>query len=70
MRISLHTKIGEKEENISFDFQSASKTDCAVVEKYVTMFNGCLIVESITDSVDDKEFLEALRKSKMTIIAQ
>lgn len=70
MKISLHTKIGEKEEDISFDFQSESETDRTVVEKYVTMFNGCLVVESMTEGMDDKEFLEKLRNSKMVIMAQ
>ena len=70
MKISLHTKVREKEEAISFDFQSDSKTDCTMVEKYTAAFNGCLVVESMTDGTDDKELLEKLRRTKMVIMAQ
>lgn len=70
MKISLHTKIGEKEETISFDFQSDSKTDCAIVEKYTTAFNGYIVVESVTDGMDDKELLEKLRNCKIAVMAQ
>lgn len=70
MKISLHAKSGENEEIIHFDFQSDCKTDCAIVEKYTTAFNGYLAVGSMTVEIDHKEFLEKVRNCKPVVMAQ
>lgn len=69
MEISYQTKLGGREETVSISFDSGSKSDLEMVGKCVSGFHGCIVVESLTDDIDDEQFIEKLRKCHMVIMA-